>query len=493
MTRLRPALLAAFVALAPAARAETQAPDTQPDLSVPPKTPAVPPVAESSSLGRYAPADLSRGARWGWGILEGPIAYSIIQNRAAYHLGDPAVYDVSWDNFTDHLNGPWWYDQDQFATNQFGHPYEGAMYYTAPRSLGLSFYESFLISELGSFLWETAGETEPPSVNDQITTPIAGSLLGEVLYRLSSRLVRAMKPGFWREISVAAVSPFHGLNRQLVGDQRPGGNAFVDQPWFGQMRLSLAAAGRSTTAGETVRRPGGAVSIAFRAQNGNPGSDWEFREPLDYYDAAVSLVLDKNADDKKAFGNLFMNGLVLGDDYGEGRSRGLWGLMAGYDYFTPGSFRASSSNVTIGTVTQFPFGPELAVQAKGYAGLGYGAGGSNAYANLAEGKRDYHFGLQAVSLLEGRLLWADKGYLRLAGRSYYISGKVTPETDSFEFIHYGEVEALWRVYGANAISVTAMGARRRAQYADAPDVRSRSSELLVSWVLVNDTLFGAGR
>jgi hypothetical protein len=359
--------------------------------------------------------------------------------------------------------------------------------------MGLSFYESFIMAEVGSFLWETAGETEPPSVNDQITTPIAGSLLGEVLYRVSSRIVNAMSPGFWRELGVTAVSPFHGLNRQIVGDQRPGGRAFAEQPWFTQLRLSVAAGGKSVNAGETVRTPGGAVSVAVRAQNGNPGTDWEFREPFDYYDAAASLVLDSNATDKKAFGNLFMRGLVLGDAYGEGRSRGLWGMMAAYDYFTPGSFRASSSNVSVGTVTQFPLGPTLALQGTGYVGLGYGAGGSTSDANLDAGKRDYHFGLQAVSLLEARLLWADKGLLRVGGRSYYVSGKVTPETDSFEFIHYGEVEALWRFYGPNALSVTAIGARRRAQYSDVPDIRSRSTELLVSWVLVNDAMFGAGR
>ena len=489
--RLRSAVLLALGLLAPGARA--QAPAAPPDLTAAPPqaTAAPPPTAPPAELGRYAPTKMSRGARWGWSFLEGPIGYSILQNRFAYHLGSsPEVYDVDWDNFVDHLDGPWWYDEDQFATNQFGHPYEGSMYYTAARSMGLSFYESFLMSEIGSFLWETAGETEPPSVNDQITTPIAGSILGEVLYRLSSRVVNAMSPGFWRELSVAAISPFTGLNRQIVGDQRPGGRSFTDQPWFGQMRLSLAAAGTSTTNGAEVHDPTGAVSFAVRAQNGNPGSDWEFRGPFDYFDAAASLVIDKDAGSKKAFGSLAMRGLVLGDDYGQGRSRGLWGLMAAYDYITPGSFRASSSNVSIGTVTQFPFGPDLALQGTAYAGIGYGAGGSAAE---PAGKRDYHFGLQGVSLVEARLLWADRGFLRLGGRSYYISSKVTPETDSFEFIHYGELEAVARISGPHAIAVTGIAATRRAQYADVPDVRSRASELMVSYVLVNDVMFGVGR
>jgi hypothetical protein len=488
---LRPAAVLALALLAAGTRAQAPAAAAaKPDLAAPQPASLPPDLTAPVALGRYAPTEMSRGAKWGWSFLEGPIGYSVVQNRFAYHFGDPAVYDVSWENFTDHLDGPWWYDEDQFATNQFGHPYEGSMYYGAARSMGLSFYESWLMSEIGSFLWETAGETEPPSVNDQITTPIAGSILGEVLYRLSSRMVNAMKPGFWRELSVTAVSPFHGLNRQIVGDQRPGGRSFTDQPWFGQLRLSVGAVGNATGTGVASRDPGGEVSFALRAQNGNPGSDWEFRQPFDYYDANVSLVIDQDATDKKAYGNLMLRGLVLADDWGAGRSRGLWGMMAAYDYITPGSFRASSSNVSIGAVKQLPFTEDVALQATGYLGVGYGAGGSSAE---IEGKRDYHFGAQGVSLLELRLLWAGRGLLRAAGRSYYISGKVTPETDDFEFIHWGEVEVLGRIYGPHALSVSLVGARRRAQYTDLPDIRSRAGELMVSYVLVNDTTFGLGR
>jgi hypothetical protein len=362
------------------------------------------------------------------------------------------------------------------------------MYYTAGRSLGLSFWESWLNAELGSLVWELGMETEPPSVNDQITTPIAGAFLGEVLYRLSGRVIDSMSPGFWRELSATAVSPFHGVNRQIFGDYRPA--HLNDQPWFGQSRLFVGLGGKAVNDGETDRNPAGAFGFSVRAQNGNPGGDWEFRQPFDYYDAFGSLIIDKNAVEKKAIGNLMMRGLLLASDYGQGRSRGLWGMMGAYDFIAPGAFRASSSSVSIGTVGQVPFNPGLAMQFTAYAGLGYGAGGSAAE---PAGKRDYHFGLQAVSLLEGRLLWADRGYLRLAGRGYYISGKVSPETDSWEYIGYGELEGLYRFYGPHALSLQLTGARRRAQYPDVPDVRSRVSEITVGWSMVTDRFFGVGR
>ncbi len=491
------AALLALAVLAPVASAEEPPPrKPPPDLSVAPSAGAptagapipAPGVGPSAEFPNLKATPLSRPSRWGLAVFEGPIAWSFVQNRFAYHLGDPEVYDVSWDNFVDHLNGPWWYDQDQFATNQFGHPYEGSMYYTAARSLGLSFWESWLNAELGSLVWEMAAETEPPSVNDQITTPIAGSFLGEILYRMSARLVDAMSPGFWREISVTAVSPFHGLNRQIVGDYRS--RHLSDQPWFGEMSLFLDLGGTSHTSGVSDYRGAGAVGFALKAQNGNPGGDWEFREPFDYFDASFSLILDKDAAGKKALGNILMRGLLIADDYGEGRSRGHWGMMGAYDYLTPGTFRVSSSNVTLGTVGQVALRPDLAFQGTAYGGLGYGAGGS---ASEPAGKRDYHFGLQQVLLLEGRLLFGDAGALRVTGREYYTSGKVSPETDSFEFVWYGEVEALARVYGPHAVSVTFIGAHRRAQYTDVPDIRSSARQVTVGWTLLTDRFFGAGR
>src|SRR5207302_10296020 len=48
---------------------------------------------------------------------------------------------ISWSSIASHFDGrqPWQWDDDLFLTNQFGHPYQGALTFTAARSLGLSF------------------------------------------------------------------------------------------------------------------------------------------------------------------------------------------------------------------------------------------------------------------------------------------------------------------------------------------------------------------
>jgi hypothetical protein len=101
-----------------------------------------------------------------------------------------------WKNLTD---SKWVIDDDQFMTNQFLHPYGGTIYYGSARSAGLTFWESTLCAAAGSVLWETAGETTDPSINDQISTTFGGAFLGEPLFRMASLLLESAegKPGFY--------------------------------------------------------------------------------------------------------------------------------------------------------------------------------------------------------------------------------------------------------------------------------------------------------
>ena len=61
-------------------------------------------------------------------------------DRLAYpnaEEGGQKVYSSNLSTFRDHLlHGPWVVDQDAFAVNQFGHPYQGSMYYGFARSAG---------------------------------------------------------------------------------------------------------------------------------------------------------------------------------------------------------------------------------------------------------------------------------------------------------------------------------------------------------------------
>ena len=101
--------------------------------------------------------------------------------------------DVTWDSIKENLKpGAWWWDRDALAVNQIGHPLQGAMNYLGARSTGNGPWVSFGYAFGASLVWEIAGETEPPSYNDQITTPVGGALLGEVLYRCHVLIIQHM-------------------------------------------------------------------------------------------------------------------------------------------------------------------------------------------------------------------------------------------------------------------------------------------------------------
>jgi hypothetical protein len=88
-------------------------------------------------------------------------------------LGEP--YHTSISSIRRNLRRRWVTENDPFAINQFGHPYQGAMYHGFARSAGLNFWTSLGYTFAGSAMWEVAGETSPPSWNDQIASGIAGS------------------------------------------------------------------------------------------------------------------------------------------------------------------------------------------------------------------------------------------------------------------------------------------------------------------------------
>jgi hypothetical protein len=82
------------------------------------------------------------------------------------------------------VSHPTW-DHDAWAVNYLLHPYWGGAYYTRARERGLDGTQAFWYAALLSTFWEYGTEalSEPVSIQDMIVTPVAGSLVGEFLFR----------------------------------------------------------------------------------------------------------------------------------------------------------------------------------------------------------------------------------------------------------------------------------------------------------------------
>ncbi|MDZ7624396.1 MAG: DUF3943 domain-containing protein [Ignavibacteriaceae bacterium] len=118
-----------------------------------------------------------------------------------------------------------------FLTNNFSHPYHGALFFNAGRTNGYDFWESSAFSLTGSAVWEFFGETFRPSFNDWIYTGVGGANLGEILYRLSSMVTDNRATGserVWSEIWGSLLNPVRGFNRAISGEM---GQNFDNPEW----------------------------------------------------------------------------------------------------------------------------------------------------------------------------------------------------------------------------------------------------------------------
>jgi hypothetical protein len=112
------------------------------------------------------------------------------------------------------------WDDNNFSTNMFAHPFHGNLYYNSGRSNGLSYWQSVPFAFGGSVIWEFFGETHPPAINDWIHTSIGGIAIGESLYRISSTVLDNQATGserIWRELGAAAMNPVRAFNRLVTG------------------------------------------------------------------------------------------------------------------------------------------------------------------------------------------------------------------------------------------------------------------------------------
>lgn len=113
------------------------------------------------------------------------------------------------------------WDNDQFSTNLFAHPYHGNLYFNSARSRGLNFWQSVPYALGGSLMWEMLGEIEPPAINDVMATTVGGICLGEISHRVSALVLNDRSRGFRRfarEFLATVINPMQGVTRLMNGD-----------------------------------------------------------------------------------------------------------------------------------------------------------------------------------------------------------------------------------------------------------------------------------
>ena len=406
------------------------------------------------------------------------------------------VYNSTLATTWDHLREQRWvHDRDPFNVNQFGHPYQGATMFGWPRASGLGFWTSLVYSDVGSFAWEMAGETTPPSINDLITTGQAGSLLGEALYRMADLVLKDngghVARSFHQYLAMV-LSPPTALNRHATGGRLKIGlpDSAPATAWQVGFGATEDAHAHDPSLAATQLRRG--VAAEFSMSYGLPGTPgYAYTRPLDYFDFHVSGLSSTS----NPIENVMLRGLLIGRKIGTtGSSRGIWGLYGSYDYISPFLFRVSSTALSLGTTRQYWLAPALAMQGSLLGGVGYGAAGTVAAAPTtptAEKVRDYHFGVTPQSLVALRFIAGDRATVDITTRGYYVSGLGSDDTHGSEAIFRGSAGFNVRVIGGHTLGARFVESIRNARYGKLPDRRLSEGTITLAYYFLGSNHFNA--
>jgi hypothetical protein len=367
------------------------------------------------------------------------------------------------------LRSSWGVDSDSFTVNQLGHPYQGSMYHGFARASGLNYWESLAYAFVGSAAWEIAGETTPPSRNDQISTGVGGSFLGEALFRMSNLwLERGKAPRFWREVGAAAISPPVGFNRLAFGNRFDAVFPSNEPVYYSRLQIGMSSATQNLPGTSTEIKRNEAI-VDFALDYGLPGeAGYTYKRPFDYFafQAAGSSAIGLES--------VMTRGLLLGSDYSLGKDyRGIWGLYGSYGYMAPQIFRLASTALSFGTTAEWRLSNLLALQGTGLVGVGYATVST---INGIGDERANHYGVAPEALAAVRLIIGERASVDLTAREYFVSNLSAGNRGGHDNIVRADASLRWRIYRQHAVSVRYQLSRRDAVFPDLGNrVQSRAT------------------
>jgi len=392
-------------------------------------------------------------------------------------------FDTNLSTIRRNLGRSWVVDSDSFTINQIGHPYQGSMYHGFARASGLSYWEASAYTFLGSAFWEVAGEQTPPSKNDQISTGIGGSFLGEALFRMANLwLEQGRGTPFWREAATAAISPTVAFNRLAFGNRFRTVYPSHDAVYDSRLQLGVASAvqNRPGTSAELKRNE----AIAdFSLEYGLPGKrGYTYRRPFDYFSFQAS------ASTAIGIESVSTRGLLAGTDFKIGdRYDGIWGLYGSYDYMAPQIFRLASTAVSLGSTGEWRLSDSVAIQGTGLLGVGYVT--VSTLGQIGD-ERANSYGTAPQAGLALRATLGDRISVDLSSRHYFVGSVSGENRGARDNIARSDASLTWRIHRQHAISLRYQRSRRDATFPTLGDRTQRRGTLGIFYTLLGRDRFG---
>jgi Domain of unknown function (DUF3943) len=403
---------------------------------------------------------------------------------------------ISADSIASHFDGrrPWTLDTDYFLTNQFGHPYQGNLAFTAARSSGLNFWWASLYPFFSSLAWEAFFEVDAPSINDQITTTLGGIFLGEVFFRSALMLLEGTPNPVQRVLS-ALLDPVGTANRRLFDGQYSASDVDLAPPFWGELEAGATVTsvlGLANIINVPLLRQGPQGQLYGEVIYGLPGNPaFRYRFPFSHF----SISAGTSFPGVVSHANLYIRGLLVGGQLGNasGSLRGVWGVFGLYDFASNSYLRVSSVGLGLGTTFQWQLSRSVFLQGTFLAGgVPYGSAGDLGLdENVA---RNYHVGAGAQFIGELRLLHVNAGILKLQVRNWVLAGAYVEPLGGLEVITY--VTPSLTVKLAEHFGVVLdlpIGTRRANFTGQTRDVRVGAAGIRIALAYFTDGSMGAVR
>jgi hypothetical protein len=373
---------------------------------------------------------------------------------------------ISWETMNNNLKHGFVWDTDGFETNQLFHPYSGALSFTAARSSGLRFWEAFPDPFHGSLMWELFMETEYPSINDVISTPMSGIVLGEISYRVSNLILMGGERSFWRETAALAIAPMNGFNRLLFGKKRkPEG--WQKRPNY-KIMLSVGLNGVFIKQKFSQRLPH--LYLNYQMTYGSYRNIRRTYKPFDYFMTNVGASLSENNNVVA----IFSRGMLTGKNFG-GKSgfRGTIGLFKGFNFLTNRVYKISASSVGAGILSSDSLFSGINWDNALFMSAIVMGGINSLYAR--EAGRDYNLGPGATATYESSLKFKQWACVYFRYRHYWIhpmSG-----ANGNEYVAIIMVGSRFRLSDSQRMSFEFIKYNRWSNYRDYPNLQENNFAL----------------
>ncbi|MCA5006613.1 DUF3943 domain-containing protein [Sphingobacterium bovistauri] len=362
---------------------------------------------------------------------------------------DPYSY-ISFQNFIDHQRiSAWNWDDNQFTTNQIDHPFHGSLYFNAFRSNGYNFYQSATAAVVGSYIWETAGETQHPSINDLVNTTFGGVILGEMTHRVSRNILARSRNGqnkIGNEIVALLVNPVNSLNRLLDGKW---GKKIDNYYAVDSSRISAEfdMGYRRFDAREGDFLEKGKNSLYSRLRFHYSNGDHNYKRPFDEF----HVNFEVGNGDSTFINAVNVHALLSGAEFFKSKRGEHFGtLNAHYDFYNNDAFFYGAQSLVYNWNSQFRYKDENRLNLSVGAGAVVLAAVPDPYL-LYGNSRNYNYGSGVSYRFRGELsllnLFMITGDYN-GGYFHTISGN-----DSYYLLHAGTIEASLRLFKRFSINV----------------------------------------